>query len=179
MNDFKEFKNQIVKASQSRKPKVTNCLTTETIYHSLKREGMIDKHMSKGEFRLIIREFNLLLAEKLQRGEDIQFPHNMGRVELRKYKPVVRFKDGKLQNGMPVDWIATLKLWQEDDECMRNKQLVRMVEKEVFKIIYNKSRADYPNRTYYQFQVSRELKRSLKDRIKNREIDAFKLNKND
>lgn len=175
MNDFEEFKKQVVKSSENRHHKVTNCLTTETIFWELKRQKLIDKAIDKKLFRLIVREFNLHLAEKLSQGEDIQFPHHMGRVEIRKYKPVVKFKDGKLQNGMPVDWDATIRLWYEDPECMENKQLVRRIEKEVFKVFYNKSQADFENKTYYDFQVNRELKRSLKDKIKNREIDAFKF----
>lgn len=179
MTEFEEFKNQIVKASQSRKPKVTNSLTTESIFLDLKRNKLISRHVSKKMFRSIVREFNYLLAEELSQGGDITFPYNMGRIEIRKHKPVVKFKDGKLYNGMPIDWEATLKLWYEDEECKSNKQLVRRIEKETFKVFYNKSRADYNNRTFYDFQVNRELKRSLKDKIKNREIDAFKFNRDD
>lgn len=177
--DFGEFRKQVMKVSKSRKQKINNCLTTETIYYDLKRKGMIDKHLKRGEFRLIIRQFNLLLAEELTKGNDIQFPHKMGRVELRKLVPTVKFKNGKLYNGMPIDWNATLKLWQEDEECMKNKQLVRKMEKEMFKIIYNKNKADYNNRTFYDFRVCRDLKQALKTKIQNREIDAFKFRRDD
>lgn len=173
--DFEKFKRQISKVSQNRHHKVTNSLTTEAIFIQLKKQKLIPRSISKKVFRMIVREFNLLLAEKLSQGDDIQFPYNMGRIELRKYKPVVKFKEGKLQNGMPVDWNSTLKLWYENPECRESKQLVRRLEKEVFKVIYNKSNADFNNKTYYDFQVNRDIKRSLKDKIKNKEIDAFKF----
>lgn len=175
MTDFEKFKQQIVKSSQSRKPVVTNSLTTESIFRALKKDKILDRHISRSLFRRIVRECNLLLAEKFLQGDDIIFPFNMGRVELRKYKPTVKFQDGKLKNGMPVDWEATIKLWQEDEDCLQSKQLVRRNEKEVFKIVYNKSRSDYNNKTYYYFRINRDLKRSLKSKIKNREIDAFKF----
>ena len=49
-----------------------------------------------------------------------------------------------------------------------------MEEKEVFKIHYNRSKADYNNQTFYEFNPNRELRKELKKRIKDGKIDAFK-----
>ena len=53
-----------------------------------------------------------------------------------------------------------------------------MEEKEIFKVHYNKSKADYTNKSFYQFNANRELKKALKRNIKDGKVDAFLLNRN-
>lgn len=54
-----------------------------------------------------------------------------------------------------------------------------MEEKEIFKIYYNRQLANYNNKTFYEFNVNRELKKKLKQAIKENNIDAFKLYRNE
>lgn len=58
---------------------------------------------------------------------------------------------------------------------IRKKTLVKVEEKEIFKVYYNKQLADYNNQVFYEFNVNRELKKRLKQRIKEGKIDAFKI----
>lgn len=51
-----------------------------------------------------------------------------------------------------------------------------MEEKEIFKVYYNRGKANYTNKSFFQFDVNRELKKKLKHRIKEGRLDAFKLN---
>lgn len=53
--------------------------------------------------------------------------------------------------------------------------LVKVGKKEVFKVFYNKGKANYNNKSFYEFEVNRDLKRRLKQRIKEGLIDAFKI----
>ena len=48
-----------------------------------------------------------------------------------------------------------------------------MDEKELFKIFYNKVKAEYNNKTFYQFNANRDIKTKLKQNIKAGRIDAF------
>ena len=98
----------------------------------------------------------------------------MGRLELRKYDAKIYLKDNKVVTNLPIDWDKTLRLWYEDKESYDNRTLVRMEEKEVFKIHYNRSKADYNNQTFYEFNPNRELRKELKKRIKDGKLDAFK-----
>ena len=82
-------------------------------------------------------------------------------------------KDNKIKTYMPIDWDATLKLWYEDAESYKNKTLVKKEEKEYFRIKYDKTRADYNNKSFYKLEPNRELKLRLKEKIRNKEIDAF------
>ena len=170
-----EFKSNIQKLHDSRKHKVTNSLGVYDAYKWIRKDKWkeIGQPLTEHEFYSIIRGVNKLLAENLINGEDITLPCRMGRLELRKYEPKFKFKDNKLITNLPIDWNRTLKLWYEDEESHKKKTLVKMEEKELFKIYYNKSIANYNNKTFYQFNVNTELKKKLKSNIKEGNVDAF------
>ena len=100
----------------------------------------------------------------------------MGSLELRKYESNIKLVDGKLVTNLPIDWDKTLKLWYDDKESYDKKTLIKMEESEIFKVYYNKSRAEYNNKSFYQFKVNREIKKELKHNIKKGYVDAFKFN---
>lgn len=173
--EYLEFKSNIQKLHDSRKHKVTNSLGVYDAYKWIRKDKWkeIGQLLTEHEFYSIIRGVNKLLAENLINGEDITLPCRMGRLELRKYEPKFKFKDNKLITNLPIDWDRTLKLWYEDEESHKKKTLVKMEEKELFKIYYNKSIANYNNKTFYQFNVNTELKKKLKSNIKEGNVDAF------
>lgn len=100
----------------------------------------------------------------------------MGSIELRKYDADIRFKDGRLVTNLPIDWDKTLKLWSEDEEAYKNKTLIKVEQKELFKVFYNKRRALFNNRSFYTWECNRELKKKISKRFKEGLIDAFKAN---
>lgn len=51
-----------------------------------------------------------------------------------------------------------------------------MEEKEIFKVYYNRSKANYANKSFFAFDVNRELKKKLKYNIKEGRIDAYTFN---
>ena len=99
----------------------------------------------------------------------------MGTLELRKYRPTLSVKDNKLKSTLPIDWDRTLKLWTEDEESYKKRTLVKAEEKEIFKAFYNKKNANYMNKSFYSFNLNRDVKKKLKQKIKNKAIDAFRL----
>jgi len=109
------------------------------------------------------------------KGNSIKFPKEMGSLELRKFEHYVNTKDGKLNINYPIDWDATLKLWYDDEESYKNKQVVRYTHKEGIKILYNRANADYENKSFFQFTANREIKRTILKRLKQGKIDAFTI----
>ena len=99
----------------------------------------------------------------------------MGTIEVRKYDARISVEDGKVKTNLPIDWDRTLKLWSEDEEAYKERTLVKMEEKEIFKVCYNKTRADFQNKGFYQLQINRDLKIALKKKIKLGNFDAFLL----
>ena len=51
-----------------------------------------------------------------------------------------------------------------------------MEEKEIFKVYYNRGKANYTNKGFFAFDVNRELKKKIKKNIKEGLVDAYKLN---
>ena len=144
-------------------------------YKYIRKNGWynIGRPVKEHEFYSIIRGINKYLATEIVNGNTVRFPYRMGKLELRKQERGVYFKNNKLRISYPINWNKTLKLWFEDEEARRDKTLVRMENKEVFKVYYNKYTADYNNQCFYDFSLNRSVKVALKENILNNKIDAL------
>lgn len=174
---YEEFKRNVQKINSTRIHKVTNSVGVYSAYKWIRKNKWlnINKALTEHEFYSIIRSINNYLAEELIRGNEIKFPHRMGILEIRKYKAKIEYSNGVIKNNLPIDWDSTLKLWYEDEESFKNKVLIKLRERGIFKVLYNKSRANYINQSFYEFKINRDLKQRLKRKIKNNDIDAFNL----
>lgn len=172
-----EFRRKVLKVDHSRNHKVKNSIGVYDIYKHIRKNKWYDigQPITEHQFYTIIRQVNNVLADNLLKGNDIVFPNKMGRLEVRKFEPIIRFDDNKLTVRLPIDWDRTLKLWSEDEEAYKERTLVKMEEKEIFKVCYNKTRADFQNKGFYQLQINRDLKIALKKKIKLDNFDAFLL----
>lgn len=178
MGDYNKFKSSVQRLQDNRVHKVTNSLGVYDAYKYIRKNKWlnIERPLTEHEFYSIIRKVNSLMAENLINGNDVTFPNRMGRLELRKRNslPVIN-KNGNLKVTYAVDWDKTLQLWYEDEESYNNKVLIKIPEKYIFRIKYNKDMANYINKSFIEFQVNRDIKTRLKKKIKNNEIDAFNL----
>lgn len=172
-------RREILKVNGQRKHRVTKSLGVYDVYKYLRKNKWkgIGRPLTEHEFYSIIRGINDLLADSLSNGSEVILPHRMGKLELRKKDAVIKVdKDGTLKTNLPVDWDRTLKLWCEDKESMEKKVLVRLEEKELFRVFYNRLKCNYNNCSFYEFNVNRSIKKRLKQNIKSGMIDAYKLN---
>lgn len=166
------------------KPRVHRVRNSVGIYSGFKyyRKNRPKDHkyvLTESQYFSITRRVNDILANMLISGEDVQFPHMMGRLEIRKNDRKVKIgANGEVITNLPIDWDKTLRLWYEDDEARLAKTLVRVEEREIFKVYYNRGKANYNNKSYYEFSVNRDLKKRLKQRIKEGKIEAMYLDKN-
>lgn len=178
INSYKDFKSAIQGLQNTRTHKVTNSLGSYDAYKYIRKNKWfnIGRPLTEHEFYQIIRRINNYLAEELINGNDVIFPNRMGKLELRKRNslPIID-KNGNLKVTYAIDWDSTLKLWYKDEEAFNNKTLVRLPERNIFRIKYNKNAANYNNKSFIEFQVNRNIKVRLKQKIKNNEIDAFNL----
>lgn len=174
---YEEFKSEVQHLSNPRKHKVTNSIGVYSAYKWIRKNRWLNigRCLTEHEFYSIIRKVNDYLADSFLHGNDIKLPHRMGRIELRKYDVRINLDGEKVKTNLPIDWDKTLKLWYEDEKSYKEKTLVKVEEKEIFKVYYNKQLADYNNQVFYEFNVNRELKKRLKQRIKEGKIDAFKI----
>lgn len=176
MEGLEEFKRRVRRASnQPRKHKVTNSLGVYDGFKYYRKNRPKDKSyiLNESQYFSIIRKINDLLAEEIIRGEDVKLPCRMGTIELRKGERKVYIDEkGEVHTNLPIDWNKTLELWYEDKEAYENKTLVKMEEKEIFKVYYNRDLANYNNKTYYEFTFNKDLKVRLKHNIKEGLIDS-------
>lgn len=171
------FRRKLLKVEESRVHKISNSYGVYDAYKYIRKNKWFDigQSITEHQFYSIIRGINNLLADSMLEGKDIHLPNKMGVLEVRKYDAKISFVDGKLKTNLPVDWDKTLKLWSEDEKAYEERTLIKMEEKEIFKVYYNKFRADYNNKSFYEFAINRDLKKRLKQRIKSGNFDAFKL----
>lgn len=177
VNKEDEFIKSIKKVSNSRVHKIKNSYGVYDGYKYYRKNKPKDKKyiLTESQYFSIIRSINKLLGESLANGEDVTLPCRLGRLEVRKYKAKITLDGKKVRTNLPIDWHTTLKLWYEDEEAYKNRTLIKAKEKELFKIYYNKSVANFNNKSFYQFNINRELKKQLKNNIKEGKIDAFLL----
>ena len=148
------------------------------VYHALKHIQRnkwydIGRPVTPYEFYAIVRGVNKLLAEELAKGETIIFPMNMGKIELREKKKGAWMIDGKVVVNYPINWNKTLKLWYEDSEAQKEKVLVRDESGSIYRAKYNKYKAKYENKSFYEFTLTRAIKQALKKNINNRQINTL------
>lgn len=172
---YSTFRKKVIKARTKKKFKVSNSYGTKQVWRWIKKNNWLDigQEITEKEFGAIIREVNKELVNSLFEGHDIVLPHRMGRIEIRKYKPKIEYKDGKIRTNLPVNWCRTLEYWHNDPEAHKNKVLIRQEVKEVFRIMYVKKSANYINKVFYQLIPHRDVKVELSRRIKENKIDAF------
>ena len=170
-----EFLNSVRRIKEPRNHKVRNSYGVYDGYKYYRKTKPKDSKyvLSESQYFAIIRKINELFVEAILSGEDVVLPCRMGRIELRKSTPNIKLENGKVKANLPIDWDKTLKLWYEDEEAYKNKTLVKIEEKEVYKIYYNRGLAEYTNKSFYLFNFNRDLKRRLKTNIKEGVIDAF------
>ena len=172
---YEEFKFNVQHLNSLRIHKVKN---SYGVYDGFKyyRKNRPKEHkyvLTESQYFSIIRRVNELLGEALINGEDVTLPHRLGRLEIRKYEARITTNGKKVRTNLPIDWDRTLELWYEDEESYKNKTLIKVDEKEIYKVYYNRNVAEFTNKTFYQFDVNRELKRKLKQNIKEGKLDAF------
>lgn len=170
--------NNILKRDQPREHKIKNSWGVFDYfkYYRKIRPKESKYVLTESQYFSIIRNVNKLLIEELLRGNDIKFPHRIGKITITKLIPKIEIIDGKVKTNLPVDWNRTLQLWYDDEECKANKTLVKVQEKEIYRLYYDKVRAIYNNKRFYSFKFNRDLKLRLKHNIKEGIFDAFLIN---
>ena len=175
--ELTDLLNSIKKVNEPRKHKVNNSIGVYSAYKWIRKNRWLNigRCLTEHEFYSIIRKVNDYLADSFLHGNDIKLPHRMGRIELRKYDVRVSLDGEKVKTNLPIDWDKTLKLWYEDEESFNKKTLVKVEDKEIFQVHYNKAKSAFKNKAFYQFRPNRDLKMQLKHKIKEGAIDAYNL----
>ena len=173
--DLKEFSVGLRKARTKKKAKVNGSWGVYDAYKTIRKNGWYDigRPLGEHEFYSIIRGVNKLFAKELSEGNTFTLPSRMGVLELHKFPTGVSLVDGKLRNTYAINWADTIKLWYEDEEARNNKTLLRRQGEFGFTVRYNKFKANYENRSFYEFALNRFIKKALMDNVQKGKIDSL------
>ena len=170
------FRREVLKVDKPRVHKIKNSLGVYDSYKWLRKNKWLDVGpISEHDYYAIIRAVNKALVLNFLIAGSIKLPERMGEITLRKYPAKITLENGKIQTNLPIDWDATLSLWSEDKDSYEKRTLIRAEEREIFKVLYDKSKALYNNKSFYTFELNRDIKLSLKKQLKNGLLDAFIL----
>lgn len=167
--DYKKQVKNLAKITGVKK-KISGSYGIVDYYKYYKENG---GELSMQQFSKVVQKINIILAELYASGKDIVFPYRMGTLELRKFKTKAYYSNGELKITYPVDWDATLSLWEKDKEAEEKKTLIRREVPYVFRTHYRKYNACFKNRPFFYFSVTRTVKKLLKNQINTGKIDAF------
>lgn len=148
-------------------------------YYRFYKKKYKNKKVSRLVYNSMINDFNSYVRDRIaHKGDGYVFPFKMGKMELRKVKTVVRIsEDGTIVNKLPVNWKDTKELWRESPTAKEKQIKVRYTNEHTggyaFRISYLRARANYKNKSIYQMQFNRQLKRTLSESIFAGKIDAF------
>lgn len=176
-----QFIKEVKKVTSKRVHKVTNSYTIYDIFLAYRKEYKHTKYKKEllpaDTFYKVIRMFNKEIRELMLKGFTINLPHHMGDLSIRKYDTSAKIVNGELKVNYPINWKDTLQLWSTDEESHLKKTLLRSNVPEVYRVIYNKRNATYPNKLFYMFTVNREFKMLMKEKINSNELETFKKKK--
>lgn len=123
--------------------------------------------------------FAKVVDAMITEGFEFVMPFKTGLLAIRKYQQVLKYdKDGKVNlNNLPVNWNATLKLWENDKEAKENKKLIRYLneDREIYNYKYLKRKANFKNKHYFNFKATRTNKIKLKEAVKKNLVNCFNL----
>lgn len=171
-----DFRREVLKVDKPRVHRIKNSLGVYDGYKWLRKNKWLDVGpISEHDYYAIIRAVNKALMLNFLITGSINLPERMGEITLRKYPAKITLNNGKIQTNLPVDWDATLHLWSEDKDSYDNRTLIRAEEREIFKVLYDKSKALYNNKSFYNFELNRDIKIALKRKLKKGLLDAFML----
>ena len=182
MEELINFKRKVLKVDGPRTHKIRNSVGVYDCFKYYRKTRPKGKEyvLSESEYFSIVRHINDILAKQLARGMEIKLPSNMGVLEVRKYNKSIKIdENGKVKTNLPIDWDKTLELWYNDEEARNKKILLRIEVDEIFSLIYNRNSAKYTNKSFYDWSFNRDLKKRLKQNIKDGAIDALTFGKID
>lgn len=139
--------------------------------------------LTYSDYCKVIDTFNKKLRDEvLYNSFDYNIPFRLGLLGIRKKKltPWIN-EEGKLINPLPIDWKATMDLWEIDSIAKSQKKLVRHFNEHskgfIAQWYYSTSKATYQWKSAYSFVPCRTAKLELGEIMKDEDnnIDYYLL----
>jgi hypothetical protein len=149
-------------------------------YYTKEYSSLQKYNIDKSLYRKIVKDFNtLIINEIVVNNYEFNLPNKLGKIFLRKFKPTLKIQNNVLVNHNPPDFKKTRELWDKDPEAKEKKILVRHLNKHtkgfIFVVKYSTGKANYKNKSVYDFSIIREVKQLINKATRDYDIDTFLL----
>ena len=142
-----------------------NFVNIDSIY----KQYVDRKFISLQDYKRICHLFIKFLIKKVFDGFKIELPFRLGYFFVMGSKTNPKIENGKIKKVAP-DWAGTKKLWAEDEEAKKNKQLVYLLNEHTsgirYRFMHSKKNSIVKHILLYRFQLTRHNKRALSKMIK-------------
>jgi hypothetical protein len=156
-------------------------------YRKIYLPNLIRKNKPKAVTRkqyseILYYYYNKCIEQVVLKNKTLKFTARLGSIKIFKREPNV-FQTGDLSKiDLPIDYDATLKLWNSDKEAAANRQFVRHLNEHSDGYIYFykwvKQNANLKNKNWYKFRATRTHKELLSSEVKKGNVECFKMHTN-
>lgn len=175
IEEYQEFLSNIQKRG-SKEHHISHCYGVRDAWKWVRKNKWVSLNNLKCSSSLyaeVVNTTNKILAEMLLEGHEIVLPYQLGSLRIIGVPAQLKMRNGVLRNNYRVDWKKTLDYWYQDSQAKDEKRLIKRIQKNLYSIHYNKSRASYRNQRYYMFRANRGLVRQFGNRIRQGKLNTL------
>ena len=143
--------------------KEKNTLTVQNkffIREILKNHRDIRSRIDREQCQKLIEKCNELLADKFLTYGKLSLPQSLGTLYYTKINVIPKLKDGKLVGKKYIDWVKTVKYWEEHPET-KHKSHFRSIRSYAYYIVHKCRRSTNYNLSFYVFTPARSLTKKI------------------
>jgi len=151
-------------------------------YKSYRQNSKKDKLklVNRKQFaQIVYTYYEKAIRDLVLKNKSIQFGSRLGSLKVFKRQPSF-FTTGDFDKiDLPIDYNATLKLWESDIEAKETKIIIRHTNDNSDGFIYfykwYKKFAKVKNQNWYKFRATRTNKLFLSHEVKNNNVECFTM----
>lgn len=117
---------------------------------------------------LIANNYNKFLMDKVHGGDEVVLPMRTGTISIVGTQQEIKFDEDGNPN-LPVNWPATIKLWNKNPSAKEAKKKVYFTNDHTdgirYKYFWSKKRIFVVNKNLYSLRMTRENKRAISEKV--------------
>lgn len=146
---------------------------TRDIFRTVRGTSLRGLGIKEKEFCSIVNNINKKIADAILNGDLVKLPCSMGTLVPMQQETLYMNKHGKLVINRPVNWKATMELWDSDPQAKSENIRIRHDVDKRFKIIYSKKGANFRNKYYVKFKPIKSLREEFINRAVEGTISCY------
>ena len=146
---------------------------TRDIFRTVRGTSLRGLGIKEKEFCSIVNNINKKIADAILNGDLVKLPCSMGTLVPMQQETLYMNKHGKLVINRPVNWKATMELWNSDPQAKSENIRIRHDVDKRCKRIYSKKGANFRNKYYVKFKPIKSLREEFINRAVEGTISCY------